>query len=86
MWSVIQRAEYQPLSVEVAKRFEHGIENFARFLSIERRPAERGGEGFVGSFEDGVADGFAAVIGAPAIEKFDQIRVTKLACSMPEFE
>src|ERR1019366_5744982 len=37
-------------------------------------------------FENGVEDDFAAVIGAPAIEKFDQIRVTKLASPMPEIE
>jgi hypothetical protein len=82
----IERAEHHSLSMEVAESVEDGIEDFARFLWIERRPAERSGEGIVGGFEYRVEDDFATVIGTPAIEKFDQIRVTKLASSMPEIE
>ena len=67
----IEDTDHQSLRVKVAKRIEYGIEDFARFLWIERRPAEGRREGFVGSFEDGVADDFAAVIGSPAIKKFD---------------
>ena len=33
----IERAEHQSVSMEVAKSVEDGIEDFARFLSIERR-------------------------------------------------
>jgi hypothetical protein len=82
----IERSVDQSLSVKVAQRFEDGIEDFACLLPIERRAAERGGECIVGRFEDCVADGFAPVLGATAIEQFDQIRVTKLAGSMPEIE
>ena len=54
--------------MKVAKSVEDGIEDFARFPRIERRPAQRRGKGIVGRFEDGVEDDFAAVIGTPAIE------------------
>ena len=37
----IERAERQTLSMEVAKSLDDGIEDFARFLPVERRPAER---------------------------------------------
>jgi hypothetical protein len=67
----IERAGYQSLGVKIAKRLKDGIEDFARFFPIERRPAECGGERIVGSFEDGVTDGFAAVLGTPAIQQFD---------------
>jgi hypothetical protein len=82
----IERTDHQSLSMKVAQRVEDGIEDFARFLRIERRPAQRRGKGIVGRFEDGVEDDFAAVTGTSAIEEFDQIRVTKLASSMPEIE
>src|ERR1035441_9780968 len=72
--------------MKVAKSVEDGIEDFARFLRIKRRPAQRRGKGIVGRFENGVEDDFAVAIGTPAIEKFDQIRVTKLAGSMPQIE
>ena len=34
----IERAEHQSLRMQIAKRTEDGIEDFARFLWIERRP------------------------------------------------
>src|ERR1035441_3214681 len=82
----IERAERQTLSMEVAKSLDDGIEDFARFLPVERRSAERSGEGIVGRLEEGSKDDSAAVAGTPAIEKFDQIRMTELASSMPEPE
>src|ERR1035441_10782858 len=48
--------------MQVAKSVEDGIEDLARFLRIERRPAQRRGKGIVGRFEDGVEDDFAAAI------------------------
>src|ERR1019366_7236657 len=82
----MERTEHQSLSMKVAKSVEDGIEDLARFLRIERRPAQRRGKGIVGRFENGVEDDFGTVIGTSAIEKFDQIRVTKLASPMPEIE
>ena len=82
----IEGAEHQSLRMEVAKRVEDGIEDLACFLRTKGGLAERGGEGIGGRFEDGVEDDLAVVTGTAAIEKFDQIRVTKLAGSIPEIE
>jgi hypothetical protein len=82
----IEDIDHESLRMEVAQSIEDGIEDLTRFLRIERRAAEGRRERLVGRLEDSVEHNLAEVIGASEVKEFDQIRVTKLADSMPEIE
>ena len=68
---LVEYARGESLSMQIAKSVENRVENFARFLFIERRPAQRGGKRVVGKFKDGIKDCFPGVIGAAEIKKLD---------------
>jgi hypothetical protein len=67
----IEDTDHQSLRVKVAKSIENGIENFARFLWIERRTAEGRREGLVGRLEDSIEDDLALMVGSPERKQID---------------